>query len=359
MEVIINPEFGLMAETINLVCAYVSGVDPAILTADDPDCMPVDEVRRIMELVCGDIDREDRKIQFFFRGYNTHHPHDSRPYLRCVASVLAYSSEAEKGCDLQVCRQALHNARIGLGLSYEITSLSVGLGIACHDEYRCLAEELRKVDMPDELRLSLAVALSTYHEHADMLCDIIEPLALRLKPLLMPWEEKLQSKKEQWYSALHTEEQQTAFVSSRINVGLENLQKLELAPHLFYPRLHSCTFTLNGNACYYRAGLALPLESKDADTLPATDVMALQLLGNMDRLRMLQAMSGRPMQPKELAHELDINRGKVFRDLGNLINSHLVEPVSWDGRPYYTTNTARLDETLERVAQFIKKGREK
>lgn len=359
MEVLIHSKYGLLAETINLICAYVSGVDPAILTVNDPACMPVEQVRRIMGLVCEGIDRENRRMQLFFRGFTTKHPHDSRPFLRCVASVMLYSCTADMCCDLQSCREALHNSRLGLGQPYEITSFCLGLGVAMCDDYRFLADELWKVDMPEDLRLSLAVVLSAYHEYVELLCNTLEPLALRLKPLLEPWEERLQSKIEQWHSALDTEEKQQKFISSRINSNLRTLKKLELTPHLLYPKLHSAMFTLSGNVCCYRAGVALLLEDKHSSTLPVGDIAALQLLSNVDRVRMLQAMSGRGMQPKELAHELDINRGKVFHDLSNLIQAHLVEPVFCDDRLCYTTNVDLLDKTMERVAQFIKQGSKK
>ena len=47
MDVIIRPEFGLLAETISLVCAWISGAEPELLTADAPCCVPVEEVRKM------------------------------------------------------------------------------------------------------------------------------------------------------------------------------------------------------------------------------------------------------------------------------------------------------------------------
>lgn len=357
MDVMIHRQFGLLAETISLVCAWISGAEPELLTADAPCCVPVEEVRKMMETVCDGLNREDKKLQLFFRGFPANHPHDSHPHLRCVASLMVHSSGAENGHSLSECRKALHDARLGLGLPVEIIGIGMSLSMACHAEYISLAEELKKIDIPEDFRLNLAVALTAYHEHADWLCDILEPLTMRLEPLLEPWEEKLQSIIiPQWLDALRTEEQQREFIAERINGGLQNIRQIVINPHLFYPRLHSSSFNFAGDSCLYRAGIALPIQKGETDTLPAMDVMAMQLLSNMDRLRMLQAMTGRAMQPKDLARELGINRGKIFRDLNNLINTHLVEPVFCGNRSYYTTNMALVKIVFERVTQFLQQG---
>lgn len=357
MDVMIHRQFGLLAETISLVCAWISDVDPELLTADAPGCVPVEEVKEMMETVCDGLNREDKKLQLFFHGFPANHPHDSRPHLRCVGSLLVHSCAAEVGHDLEACRKALHDSRLGVGLSMEFTSVSMGLSAVCRDEYLSLAEELKKIDIPEDLRLNLAVVLTAYHQYADWLCDILEPLAMRLEPLLEPWEEKLQSIIiPQWMEALHSEEQRREFVAGRINGGLQNISQLFINPHLLYPRLHSSFFNFGEDSCLYRAGVALPMQKEETDTLPAMDVMVMQLLSNMDRLRMLQAMTGRAMQPKDLARELGINRGKVFRDLNNLINAHLVEPVSCGGRPHVTTNMALVKIVFERVTRFLQQG---
>ena len=85
------------------------------------------------------------------------------------------------------------------------------------------------------------------------------------------------------------------------------------------------------------------------------DLTAVQLLSNMDRLRILRLLIGRKMLPREITHELNLNRGSVFRDLNNLQQAHLVEQVSQGDKLYYTANIAKANQVLDRLRTFLSK----
>ena len=355
MELFVNSQFPLMVETAGLLCAYVSGAEAGILTKDQSGCIPAEEVAAMMEQVCGHLDREDRKLQFYFRGYNQVRESASRTNLHCVASILINSGCADTFREPQACREAMHSSRLGMGEPFEINSYSEGLGITIMDDYHALVDELRKLDMPDDLRLALGVAISDYHHHVDEICDILEPLALRLAPLLAPWEERLKSLARQWQEMLDTEEKQIRF-AFRISANMCKCNSLTITFRAFYPEFSSGTILVQEGKLYYDAGLAVPPGRPTADTLDTTELEAMQLLSNLDRLRILRLLVGRKLLPKEIVRELGLNRGNVFRDLNNLLQARLVEMVSHEGNLCYTANTERMNRVMERIRKFVSAG---
>ncbi len=355
MEVLVNTKLSLLTETVDLVCAYVNRLDPALLTADKPGCIPAADVERIMEAVCGDLNRDDPKIRFYFHGYPSNVYKNGRTPLDCVASILVYSCFSSNECDLQRSRAIMQKHRLGNGESYEINSFLRGIGATPSKETRFLSDELKGLDIHDDLRLRLAVALSAFHAHVDQLCDLLEPLAQRLQPLLEPVMAQMEPWAEQWRTALRTEAGQREFFS-RVSVDLVRVRVIEIGTHIFYPEISSGIWEIEEDKFYCGAGAAFTPSSYIRDDFTSEEIMGIQLLSSLDRLNMLRLMCGRMMTPKELCHETGINRGTVFRDLNNLLQAHLVSVSSSSAGKSYTTDIAQLEKTVMQLLRFVKGG---
>lgn len=352
MEVIVNKQFNLMRELIQLLCVYISEEDPAILTAEEPGCITTEEIRTMMEQVCGHLDKTDPLLRFFFKGYIQQDKRNQSPFLQCVANVMLESPISPVFEQVTDYRKAMHEGLLSRIRHYEINSYNEGFGLTLHKEYRSLSEELGKLDMPEELRVALAVALSDYHAHTDLLCDILEPLAAKMKPLLKLWEEKITPRVRQWQEALDTEEKQEQFIHG-INSRFTKRSCLIISLRLFYPMCQRACFSFIDGNIDYLTGMGKTPGGFKPDTPSNDDLTAVQLLSNMDRLRILRLLIGRKMLPKEITHELNLNRGSVFRDLNNLQQAHLVEHVAQGSKLYYTANIAKANQVLDRLRAFL------
>lgn len=81
--------------------------------------------------------------------------------------------------------------------------------------------------------------------------------------------------------------------------------------------------------------------------------MACLLISNPDRPEMLAAMMRRPMGGHELAGELGLNSGTVFRDLNNLATAKLITRVAEGRKRVYSTNMETLRSLTRRILQVV------
>lgn len=356
MEILVNTKVNLLLETVDLICAYVNRIDPALLTSDEPFCIPPAEMEQIMEQVCDGLNRNDPQIQLYFRGYPNAQCCDNQPVISSVASVLFCSGLRTNESDIAKCRALMHESPLGWGRPYRITSFSRGIGLAVCDEYHSLADELETVEMPGALRLRLAMVLTDYHHHVDELCALLEPYALRLLPLLEPVMARMEPRAQQWREVLSTEEGQRQFFS-RINANTDTVQHLEIGMRIFYPAVSSGYCRVDEGQFYCSTGLGLlPEPNKKRSNLSGSDIAAIQLLSSIDRLRVLKALYGRYMTCSELAQELQMNRGTLFRDLNNLLQAGLVYMIAEGTSRTYTANIDKLEKTVAQMVRFVRSG---
>lgn len=354
MEIKIKNQPNLLLDTADLVCAYVNGIEPKYLTGDGDFCIPAEEVAKMMNTVCSDLDLESSRIKLYFRGYKLDENSSADQRMACIAYILLNSNND----DLWVCgqvREVLHNSFIGTGKPYKINSFGLtGFGWDECTEERTISDELDKLAMPDALRLRLAEVLSAYHKHVDQLCDLLEPLAERLRPLMEPWIEKLQPQIEQWQAALGTEEKLRDFLS-RFNTNLDTTKCIYMTPQMFYPATCQGTFTRT-NVLFCSIGVGLHIGQPEKDDTVQARVAALRQLANVDRIEMLRLMAGKGMRPREIARKLSINPGTVFRDLNNMCQAHLLKIVPEEGGFTYVTNMSYLKRSVNYLIQYIEGG---
>lgn len=356
MEVIIRTYPNLLVETADLVCACYNHLDPRILTADKPYCIPASAVGEMMAQIREWLDMSDPRLEFLFQCFPVAAPCAEGNQPVGVGNLLARDSLKEGNWKLDEIRSLLHGRVFGQGGPYQITAVSAyGIDADPCEEYRSVAAELRKVDISDELRLRLTEMLSNYHYYVDMLCDLLLPVAKELEQLLSVWVEQVQGRVEQWRSVLSSPEG-LADLLSRINTNTEWADRLIIGLHLFYPAIsivHSDQINGDLRCC---AGLAMPPLRQGRQVLEQMEMAALRLMSGTDRMEMLRAMSGRTMTRKDIVRELGINSGTVFRDLNALTMAQLLRMENKDGVRHYTTNLDYVERVASQMVKYIRNG---
>ncbi len=356
MRIVINPEISLMKEAVELVFTYVNQMNPGRLAVGDSG-IPQEDVCAMMDAACGDLDLKDPILRFFFQSFTIDNYKNTSCADTCVAIIMVYSFLRYSGCDMELTRKSLHDHHIGHAPYIAVTSFNVcGLGTLDCQEYRSLAAQLNAFDMPDGLRLQLLEMITGYHRHVDLLCDLLEPVAQKLLPLLMPWWEKAESSRQQWLALLSKEEGLQELCKGFTFVT-DDMEQIEMNPHLLRVGL--------GYGSYDHDKFALVCDfSFDAfpgkarrNRLSSTEIAALRLLANPDRIEMLQIMMDGFVTPKELTERLNLYSGSVFRDLSNMFQAQLLD-VEVDGiHRSYKTNIANLERLVNRLVQCIKNQR--
>lgn len=356
MVVHVNTQINLLIETAYLVFAWANQMPPTALTSDKPYCIPAQEVQKIMDAVCGNLDPQDRRLRFYFQSFSVEGIKNSSVFETCAGIMLINSSLRDGNCDLQKSRSTMHGHFIGSSRYYEINSFNAnGIGANACEEYRSIAEELGRFDMPDGLRLRLLEVLSNFHRNVDELCDLLEPLGEKLLPLLMPWWEKMTPRMEQWKDILSTETglQETLW---DVSIDTREVKELRLSLHIFRPAVRRICVDFGGGILYKDIGLDFQPMKVKREGFTAVELSALRLLSSADRIEMLRAMSDQVMTPKELTERLRLNSGSVFRDLASLFQAHLVEMVVEEGiHRSYKTAVDYLENLVTQLLQYIKK----
>ncbi len=356
MNVQINTQFNLLIETAYLVFAWANRMPPTVLTSDKPYCIPVQEVQCIMDAVCGDLDPQDRRLRFYFQSFSVDGIKNASVFETCAGVIFINSALREGDCDLKKSRENMHSHFIGSSCYYEINSFNAnGIGANACEEYRSIAEELGRFDMPDGLRLRLLEVLSNFHRNVDELCNLLEPLCEKLLPLLLPWWEKMTPRLEQWKDLLSTEMGVQEMLWD-VTIDTREVKTLKLSLHIFRPAVRRICMDFGGGTLYKDIGLDFQPIKVKREGFTAVELSALRLLSSADRIEMLRAMSDQVMTPKELTERLRLNSGSVFRDLASLFQAHLVEMVVEEGiHRSYRTAVDYLESLVTQLLQYIKK----
>ncbi len=357
MEIKVYENPNLLWEAADLLCAYINRISPEKLTSGRPYCIPASAVAEMMEQVCGHVNRDDLWVKFYFQGFPVELPSAEGKQTTSLGSLLVRNATIASDCAIRQCREVMHSALIGSGQPYKIFGASAySFNIDICQEPRPISHELEKLGLPDEMRLRLAEVLSNYHYHVDRICDLLEPLALLLKPLLTPWVDELRPAVDQWRDVLKTEEGLQGFLS-RLNINSDWPEQIFVGLHFFYPEISVGNCELGDRIFCMNAGLKLlPLQQEQEQILGHMEMAALRLLSSPDRIKMLRAMSGRVMTQKEIALELEINSGTVFRDLNSLTMTQLVNVVLDGNYRGYTTNLEYLERVTACLNQYIRNG---
>lgn len=347
----------LILEASELVYAVVNRIPAARLTEEAPFCIPPKEVQRIMQEVCYDLDPEDAELRFYFGGVALEENEGSGSRLACVANCMIGSVEPICHDDVRQAQEMMHHAWFAKGHDIQVLGVNAD-GIAVRDasQYTTLGQEFGKLPIPASYQVKLVEVFSAFHRHVDRLCDILSPIAQRLKPLLEPWVQQAAPRAEQWREGLRTESGQQALLK-RCKVVPEEVDQLQIALRYFTPFHGHGDYDVENRMIRLHVGIALPPSQAhvpEDDHLSAKEHTVLRLLSNPDRLAMLRAMNKTAKSTQELSKELGLNPGSVFRDLNNLYNAGILHLEVISGRDYYTADLHQIEEITTHLVRYLK-----
>lgn len=347
-----------LLETAELVFSFVNDLPARALTAPGEYCIPEEEALRIRQEICRDLDPTDKQLQYFFQGFRLE---DGSSRLSNLATTMLYSCVFALPSDVREMKQQLLEFWASIKPPYCISAadpFALSFDHAQSSEFSSLSEEMNKVPVPMVYQIRLVEVFSQYARYLDLLTDLLEPLARRLEPLLEPWVLRAQPLVHQWEQYFRDPENVRRFFINRVS-GF-HCEHLELALRYFpaeigYYRVVSQEKDTPDQASLL-PGLGMKPGCDRASASPALDdreITALRLISNPDRLAMLQAMTRRPMGGNELADELGLNSGTVFRDLNNLATAQLITRDVQGRKSVYRTNTEMLRRLMNRILHVV------
>lgn len=361
MEVVVFEKPCLILEAAELVYAMVNRIPAARLTEDAPYCIPVAEVEKILAEATGDLDPMDRQLLFYFDGIPLAENEGSNDRLACVAFYLINSVTPICCYEVEEARQMLHSAWFAKTDAVHILGIYTdGIAIGDAEQYTNWGTEFCKLPISPCHQVKLVEAFSAFDRHIDRLCDILLPVAEKLKRLLAPWVEKDMPRITQWRESLVGDLAQQALLK-RCKVVPETVDQLQIALRYFSPLRGPGDYDVDQHIIRLHVGVALsPAGTHESagSQMTAGEYTVLRLLSNPDRMAMLRAMTKKPKSTQELAQELGLNAGSAFRDLNNLYNAGILNLTVISKRNYFTTNIAQIEKLTTHLLQYLKEGAE-
>ncbi len=354
MEFFVNPRPCLLLEAAELVYARVNNIPAEELTCDAPYAIPAEEIRRIMEQVCGGLELASEEVQFYFHGVPVVN-YEQR--LSCVSHVLLYFNMILELEDPEAMVQELKKQWQELERPFKITNFSGGYSFAYADteSYTNLAREIRKLPVPESYQFELIDALSSFEYHVDRLCQLLKPLCLRLQPLLEPWVAAAAPRRVQWEAFLASADA-VAVLQKSCDVSNILFNQVRVTLRYFSPGGGPGYYLFDtGVICYHLGVSSLPGVSSRAkrQTLDKGDFGAIRLLSTPDRYAVFHALWKRKKTIQELSNELGVNPGTIFRMVNNMYNVGLLNVDVEAGRNYYIVNRQRLESLGQKLLRSL------
>ena len=354
LEVIIHRRPCLLYEATELIFSYVNQLPAEQLSGKGEFCVPVEEAAQIRETVCQGLDLNDRMLQFYFQGFQLE---GSMDRLSNLATTMLYSCSIDLDADPGRMQEYLLRMWHEMDQPYSIEAadpFALSMTSGNPAEIISFSDEVSKLPFPPVYQLRLVDAFSQYDRYLDRLVNILRPVMERLEPLLEPWIQRAQPLVQQWERYFSEPENVHEFFRGRVN-GFD-CQRVEVMLRYF-----------PGSGGYYRVkgptdqacllpGLEMrpgPKTERPPQMLDEGEAAALRLISNTDRLAMLRSMMKSSKSGHELAQELGLNSGTVFRDLSNLATARLINRDFRNGKNVYCTNFEMLRRLTTRILQVV------
>lgn len=357
MQTIVYDQPSLALEAAELLYAAVNRLPADCLTVQAAYCIPVEEIHQILQEVTQELNLEDPELHFYFEGVSLNGKKHKDDRLTCVALCMLGCVEPVDCYEVAQARERMHQAWFADGRPFQIHGIgSDGLSMEDAKQYTTFGQEFSKLSVPMDFQIKLIEVFSSFHRHTDLLCDFLEPVAAKLKPFLEPWVRRAQPLVEEWRECLATASGQKA-VLNRCNVLPDELRELKVSLRYFSPKRGPGNYDAEDHVISLHIGVAIPPVENAApkvEELGEMECATLRLLSNPDRLAMLRAMTGSAKSTQELAQELGLNPGSVFRDLNNLYNAGALILETSSGRSRFTTDLQWIERVTAHLMQFLK-----
>lgn len=354
MEFVVCEKPCLLLETAELLYAHVNRITADQLTCAASYTIPEEDVARIQAEVCAGIDPEDAEWANYFRGVLV----DSKTgRMSCLAFALLYAYMPVEYFEVDEAADALKREWQEQEKPFSVTGISsYSLSTASTEEYTTLAREIGKLAIPQSYQLQLVEAFSTFEAQVDRLAQLLGPLAEQLKPLLEPWVCRAKPLREAWRS-FFTREDAITLLFRRCNLAERNLDSAVLTMRYFSPEAGAGRIRCMSDALYLHLGVSNhpDEELQESATAPRPgEYTALRLLTRQECVDIFRTTREKPKCIQDLAQELNMNPGTVFRNVNSMFNVGLLKLEIISGRNYYWANIPRMERITEHLVRYLK-----
>ncbi len=345
-----------LLEAAELVYGVVNHIPVETLAGQGTYCIPKEEAARIQAEACRGIKQEDGELQFYFQSMSIESVSERAPCLGCI---LLYNSIEVLSPEPREMVQALsrtwrefrrENCRIdGIG------AFSLTVSHSTDHSFMPLSQELANLPVSQTYRMQLLEVFSAFDEHLNRVANLLAPVVASLRPLLEPWVQRAVPLMDQWQAFFRTNSPQEFFIR-RGMVRCKSCRSLYMAMRYFLPMLAPGERRVSDESLrlHMGVGIAPSLETpQNSQKLEEWELSALRLLSNRARAEMVRTMSARPMSSRELAKQLGLNPGTVFRDLNNLFNSRILERELVNDQYYYHTSFEAIRRLSSRMQEYF------
>ena len=354
----------ILYETVELLRAFVNGMELKSLTREGPYCLTLEELQQIRDKVCGALDPSDKWLRHFFEN----HPLlDDSKTSTCLASCIAYSffNNEMAAPDLRhqldyVAAQWRETRRGG----YQICSInrfSIAIEPAAAEEPVRLFEELRRLPISSDFCMLLYEAFSDLDFYADKLCQLISPAAASLTEALQPCEQRCTGLVQQWMDFFSDRTMLNAFLRSRTGTEIsEAFEEMKIALRYFEPRLVVGSYSADERIVGMHVGIGvkpmLPPAREEVKIDLEQEFAAFKLLGDKGRRDTIRILSKGPLSMQDITNQLGINSGTVFRNINSLFQAGLLRREVHGERFYYKANLAYIQEIFDHMMAYFNEG---
>lgn len=362
MEVFVTNQPYILYETVELLRAFVNETDPEELTMEGEFCLTPQEVGEVMASACEGVDPEDKWVRHFFLEFPI--LDDSNQRI-CLASCIAYSSFniclQESVLDQQLAFVVDQWNAIRRG-GYRIDAVNrfgIGIDSAPSQEPVRLAEELKRLPLTPDFYLLLHETFSDLEFSVAQLLRVIRPVAERLSALLRPYVRRAAALAERWSQFFQDREMLHEFLKSRTGtVEEDSIDRVYLVLRYLHSRYAVGTNSPEEHVFGFHVGVGIKLTLTSAyqeGTAASLDreFAAFKLLGDKGRRDIIRLLGKKAMTMQEVANQLEINSGTVFRNINSLINAELLIRENHGGRFLYRAKLSYIQAIFDHMMEYF------
>lgn len=350
----------ILFETVELLYAFVNGLPPEDLTAEGVYCLTPQEALETMSSACQELDPKDFLLRQYF---GRHAILDESNQFTCLASCMVYcfmnldqsgiSDQIDSMCRTwEQIRRRPFTIRAINWFTLDVEALPTG-------PVTSLAAEMKKLPVEEDFFLSLLETFSDYTYHMTRLQELIEPVAMRLEQLLEPFVTRAKPLWEAWSQFLEKTDLEDFSAQRTGIIPPRPFERAGICLRYFRPQYAPIQVDPERNTFWMHLGVRMipdPQQVSGDGAPNERDLEALRLLGDKGRSEMVRALMGRSMSMQELATQLRINPGTVFRNLNSLTNTGLLTTETRGSRYYYRANYPYIQSLLRKMLAYYRTG---
>lgn len=362
MEVFVTNQPYILYETVELLRVFVNRTDPEDLTMEGEFCLAPQEVKELMASACETVDPEDQWVRHFFQEFPIL---DDSNQKTCLASCIAYSSfnvrMQESVLDQQlafVVDQWNLIRRSGYHIN-AVNRFGIGIDSAPSKGPVRLAEELKRLPLTPDFYLLLHEAFSDLEFSTAQLLRVIRPVAERLSSLLRPYVRRAAVLAERWSHFFQDRKMLYEFLKNRTGaVEEDSIDRVYLVLRYLHSRYAVGTNSPEEHVFGFHVGVGVKLtltssyQEKTAASLDR-EAAAFKLLGDKGRRDIIRLLGKKAMTMQEVANQLEINSGTVFRNINSLYNAELLIRENHGGHFLYRSKLSYIQAIFDHMMEYF------